>query len=74
MRAGPGFLCAATTVVAVDAHVLGVVFGLLVRTLFADADGLHHLELDSATALVALRKFLLVATTAFRRLFLLPVH
>ena len=75
MRAGPGFLCAATTVVAVDAHVLGVVFGLLVRTLFADADGLDHLELHSATAFVALGKFLLhplLVTAVFRNL--LTVH
>ena len=54
MRAGPCFLGAATTVVAVDAHILSIVLGLLVRALLADADGLHHLEFNF-TALIALR-------------------
>ena len=61
--------------VTVDAHVLGVVFGLLVGALFADADGLDHLELHPATAFVALRKFLLhplLVTAVFRNL--LTVH
>lgn len=55
VRAGPGLLGAATTVVAVNAHILGVVLGFFVRALLADADGLHHLEFDLA-ALVALRE------------------
>ena len=37
MGAGPCFLSAAAPVIAVDAHVLGVVLALLVRALFADA-------------------------------------
>ena len=38
MRAGPCFLGAATTVVAVDAHILSIVLALFMRALLADAD------------------------------------
>ena len=38
MRTSPGLLGVAKYVVAVDAHILSVVFGFLVRALLANAD------------------------------------
>ena len=52
------FLLASPSMVAILAHIFGVVRGVLVGTAAADADRLDHLDLDFALLLVLLLFFL----------------